>query len=97
MQTPQSYSFDSLVTGKDETYTFYEVTTESFSIFAITGIKSERADTAAAAGLSGSKGEGSTTPEVAGTTLGKAPPVRLVVISVVIFIVIVIVLYIKRE
>lgn len=94
-QTPQSYSFDTIIIGKDESYTFYEATTESFSTFAITGIKSMSADKSAAAELSRFKEEVAATPKV--TRAEKVPPVRLIIISVVIVLLaIAIILYIRK-
>ncbi len=85
------------MTGKDETYTFYEATTDSFSTFAITGIKSVNEESATT-GMFGFTTEVTETPEVTETAPEKAQPVRRVIRGIMIVLMaIAVILYIKRK
>ena len=81
---------------ENASYAYYEATTDTFSHFAISGVKG--ASMPAAPAASQITPADTRTPEVTGTHQEEAPPVRLaLIIGVFVLIAIIAVLYLKKN
>ncbi len=86
---------DTTLIREDASYIYYEATTDTFSHFAISGVKGAPVPVSAAA--SQITPATTCTPEVTGMHLGEAPPVRLaLIIGAFVLIAIIAVLYLKK-